>query len=266
MVCDANRLATRAARRQGDEVSHARPDREVAFFDAFEAEHGEYDVLAEESYRRILAMFDRVLRPRAGMTCVDLGCGTGAFTRRLNATGLTLTGIDISPRSIDRANALGGGSFVVGDIGNCSLPSGAFDYCVMSGVLHHFSSREERVRSLREAYRLLKSGGGFFSYDPNAHSPSMFLYRDPRSPLYSPAGKTENEVLLSRRQIRDELSDAGFASVNVEGLSGIAYRYVEGRLAQRMLPLYNRIYEPLVRWSGFEKRIGTFLIGTAVRP
>jgi SAM-dependent methyltransferase len=240
-------------------------EKEREFFDAFEADHGDYDVLAEESYRRILTVFARATRTPPAATCVDLGCGTGAFTRRLSALGLDLTGVDISPRSIERANVLGGGRFVVGDIMNCSLTSASYDCTVMSGVLHHVPTRAERVRSLREAFRVLKRGGRFFSYDPNAHSPSMWLYRHPASPFYSSAGKTENEILLSRRQLTSELTEAGFSDVRVRGLSGIAYRYVEGPLAQRMLPLYNRVYEPLIRWCGFERYLGTFLIATATK-
>jgi SAM-dependent methyltransferase len=241
-------------------------ERERQFFDAFEADHGEYDVLAEEAYQRILSKFEEHVRPQPGMTCVDLGCGTGAFTRRLSAPWrLVTTGVDISPRSIERAKAIGGAQFIVGDIGNCALPSASYDCAVMSGVLHHLPTRQDRIRSLREALRLLRPGGRLFSYDPNGHSPSMFLYRDPRSPFYSAEGKTENEVLLTRTQVRSELVEAGFARVDVAGVSGIAYRYVHGRLAQSLLPLYNRIYEPFIRWSGVERVLGTFLIATAVK-
>jgi hypothetical protein len=94
----------------------------------------------------------------------------------------------------------------------------------------------------------------------------MFLYRDPRSPLYSQRGKTDNEVLLSRQQIRSDLTAAGFVDVRATGLSGIAYRYVEGRLARRLLPLYNHVYEPLVRWSPFESVLGTFVLASATKP
>jgi len=240
-------------------------DEERHFFDAFEAEHGEYDVLAEEAYRRILSVLEKQMQPRPGTTVLDLGCGTGAFTRRLNALGFITTGVDISPRSVERANALGGGRFVVGDISHCPLLSACYDQAVMSGVLHHVPAREARIRCLREAHRLLKSGGRFFSYDPNGHSPSMWLYRDPNSLFYSAAGKTKNEVLLTRRQVTEELLEAGFSDVSVSGLSGMAYRYVEGRFARLMLPWYNRLYEPAIRWSGFERNIGTFLIATAIK-
>jgi ubiquinone/menaquinone biosynthesis C-methylase UbiE len=241
-------------------------DKEIRFFDEFESEHGDYDVLAEGSYHRILRTLSKQVRLRPGMTCVDLGCGTGAFTRRLTTLDLELTGVDISPRSIERARAMGGATYVVGDICNCSLPAASYDLVVMSGVLHHLTTEAIRVQSLREALRLLKRGGSFFSYDPNLTSPSMFLYRHPRSPLYSQAGKTENEVLLSRGQIKSSLTAAGFSEVGATGLSGIAYRFVEGRLARRLLPLYNHVYEPLIRWSPFEHVLGTFVVATATKP
>ncbi len=240
-------------------------DRERQFFDAFEADHGDYDVLAEASYRRILSVFEREMQLRAGRSCIDLGCGTGAFTRRLTAFGVNSTGMDVSSKSIERANALGGGRFLVGDICNATLPSESYDCAVMSGVLHHLPTRTHRIDSLREAHRLLKRDGRFYSYDPNAHSPSMWLYRDPRSPFCSSEGKTENEVLLSRTEIADELRAAGFVDIVVRGLSGIAYRYVRGRIARQLLPIYNRIYEPAIRFSGFERRIGTFLVASAVK-
>jgi SAM-dependent methyltransferase len=241
-------------------------EKEIRFFDRFESEHGEYDVLAESSYDRILGRFERTLRPRPAMTCVDLGCGTGAFTRRLQRFKLTLTGVDISPLSIERARMLGGAEYVVGDICDCPLPADAYDLVVMSGVLHHLPDPGTRGRSLREAFRLLKPGGRFASYDPNAASPSMFLYRDPRSLFYSSDGKTENEVLLSRDEIASNLATAGFADIRASGLSGIAYRYVEGRIARQLLPLYNWIYEPLIRWSPFERVLGTFVVANARKP
>ena len=62
-------------------------DKEIEFFDQFEPEHGDYDVLAEESYERIIRRaLSRGFRIGPEKTCVDLGCGTGAFTRRLRGS------------------------------------------------------------------------------------------------------------------------------------------------------------------------------------
>ncbi len=266
-------LATRFLRRgpqtvplAGGAAADQDREQEARFFDRFEAEHGEYDVLDESAYRRIISTMTRQLQPRSGMSCIDLGCGTGAFTKRLQPLQLALTGVDISPRSIERAQQQGGASYLVGDICDVPLPSDSYDFAVMSGVLHHVPAEGARIRSLREARRLLKPGGRFFSYDPNGLSPSMFLYRDPRSPLCSTEGKTHNEILLLHDQLKAELEAAGFERVEVGGLSGVSYRFVEGRLARMLLPIYNGVYERLMQLPFLEKRFGTFLIATATKP
>jgi len=240
-------------------------DREVEFFDEF-AEQAGYDVLGERGYARLLAVFNESVRPQKGQRCVDLGCGTGAVTRRLRVFGLDLMGIDISPRSIERARASEDGiRYEVGDITATGLAEDSFDIAALSGVLHHITARADRVRAMREALRILRPGGSLYGFDPNAHSPSMFLYRDPRSPLYSSEGKTENEVLLKRDELSGELSESGFTDVRVRGISGTTFKYVKGRVARLLLPAYG-VYEELVRLSPWEGRFGTFLVSTATKP
>jgi hypothetical protein len=92
----------------------------------------------------------------------------------------------------------------------------------------------------------------------------MWLYRDPRSPFFSLRGKTENEVLLHRSELRAELKEAGFDNVQVRGLGGISFRFVKSRIAGLILPLYN-LYEELLRRSPLEDRLGTFLITVATK-
>jgi len=240
-----------------------RHDREIEFFDRFAAEHGEYDVLADGAYARLTGLFEERVRPRRGERCIDLGCGTGAFTAHLARFDLDRTGMDISPMSVQRANEHSNGArFVVGDITKTDLPEASFDIIVYSGVLHHFASRASREQVLQEGFRLLSKGGRLFAFDPNAHSPSMWLYRDPRSPLFSSKGKTDNEVLLSRRELQQELSAAGFSKIDVRGVSGIEFRYVESSAARIVLPAYN-FYERLMRHSPFESRLGTFVVSCA---
>lgn len=239
--------------------------KEVEFFDHFEQEHGDYDVLGDLAYRRLLARFATLVRPRAGERCIDLGCGTGAFTRRLAKFGLDLLGVDISPRSIERATQLGGGPegpgprYEVRDIMATGLADASVDVAVFSGVLHHLPTEAERGRALREALRLLRPGGRVFGFDPHVGSPSMWLYRDPRSPLFSSVGKTENEVLLGRSQMVRELTNSGFTRASAEGIGGITYRYVESRAARLILPLYN-LYEIVTLLPGMQSRFGTFVV------
>ncbi len=239
--------------------------REVEFFDQFVAEHGDYDVLSDQAYERLLQVFQERVRPVPGERCIDLGCGTGAFIRRLARFGLQRSGMDISPRAVEHAQtATPDVRFLVGDIASSALPDGSQDIICYSGVLHHVSSPEDRVRVLKEGLRLLSPGGRLFAYDPSVQSPSMWLYRDPRSPLFSEKGKTENEVLLHRAQLTCELEQAGFDKVQNRGLGGISYRFVESRIAGLILPIYN-LYEELLRRSPFENRLGTFLITVATK-
>jgi SAM-dependent methyltransferase len=173
--------------------------------------------------------------------------------------------MDISPKSVELANKTATSErYICGDITATNLPSGSFDVVLYSGVLHHFASREARATVLAEGFRLLGPGGRLFAYDPNMHSPSMWLYRDPRSPLFSSKGKTENEVLLRRSELTEELYAAGFAEVQVRGLSGITYRWVASPIARMALTAYN-LYEHAMARSPFEDRLGTFLISVATK-
>ena len=128
-----------------------RLDREIEFFDRFAADHGEYDVLAAATYDRLTGLFEERIQPRSGEHCIDLGCGTGAFTTHLARFHLERTGMDISPMSVQRANERSNGArFVGGDITKTNLPEASFDIVVYSGVLHHFDSRASRERVLQE--------------------------------------------------------------------------------------------------------------------
>lgn len=242
-----------------------KPQAEVKFFDGFAEEHGDYDVLGEGAYKRLLSRFGRLCKPRPREACLDCGCGTGAFTRRLVQFDLDLLGIDISPRSIQSAQARATReTYLVGDITQLNMPDLHVDIVVFSGVLHHFPEPQFRKKILGEAFRVLKPGGRVFAFDPSAHSPSMWLYRDPASPLYSPEGKTENEVLLTRSQLAAELRESGFEQISIRGVGGITYRYVEGRVARAFLPLYN-MYEKLLGISPFENWLGTFLVSFGMK-
>jgi ubiquinone/menaquinone biosynthesis C-methylase UbiE len=239
---------------------------ESDFFDAFQTKYGDYDVLSEMAYRRLRNKFEKQIRPKAEERCLDLGCGTGAFTRRLSVFHLQLTGVDISAKCISWAKEKAGGEmYEVGDLMNLTYEDESTDIIVYSGVLHHITQRTERLRALREGLRILKPEGRLFAYDPNKASPSMWLYRSPQSPFYSQAGKTENEVLLSRQDLLQELKGAGFTNIEVQGLSGTTFRFVESKPAQAILPLYN-IYEILMMLSPFQRRLGTFLISSAWKP
>ena len=242
--------------------------KEIEFFDRFEQHNEDYDVLGPYAYQKLLRLFRERVSPRPGMRCIDLGCGSGAFTKRLAAAHpeLEVEGMDISPRLIERANSRGGRErYQVGNIMESGLPDCSFDCVIYSAVLHHFPTRQDRLAVVREGLRLLRPGGSLFAFDPYAYSPSMFLYRDPRSPLYSPNGKTDNEVLLSQAMVHDELLSAGFGRIRLQPSGGITFCYIEDSHWRLLLPLYN-LYEVLLEATRLERIFGTFLISSACKP
>ena len=124
-------------------------------------------------------LFDRVgVRP--GWRCADLGCGSGDITaeigRRVGPHG-TVTGVDMDPVKVERANAthrLANISFVVADLQTWSEPAG-FDLVYCGLVLQHLPDPASMIRRMWEAIR---PGGvlvvedadfdGLFCYPPSA--------------------------------------------------------------------------------------------------
>jgi SAM-dependent methyltransferase len=238
-------------------------EREAAFFNRYVAEHGDYDVLGEGAYRRLEQAFVRGVRPLPGERCIDMGCGTGAFLRRLRHLGLSLQGMDISPEAVAFATRNATTErYLCRDITASGLPDASQDIVLYSGVLHHFPTPEDRAVVLREGWRILAPGGRLFAFDPNSHNPPMWLYRHPSSPLFSTKGRTDNEVLLSREQLNRELGAAGFSRREVRGIDGITFRFVDHSLGRWLLPAYN-LFAQAVRYSGFQRYLGSMLISVA---
>ena len=101
------------------------------------------------------------LRPAAGATVLDLGCGTGRHARHLNARGLRVVGIDLSSESIRRAK-----EFETPDLWfrrqDMRLPFGheVFDYVVnLFTSFGYFDDPSDDVAVIHNIARALKPGG-----------------------------------------------------------------------------------------------------------
>lgn len=232
---------------------------EKSFFDQFVSENT-YDVFDARGYTRLLKELSVLVKPSAGETFLDIGCGTGAFTQHLLQMQLEGVGVDISYKSVQVAScALPQATFVVSDTETLPFRENQFDIVTFSGVLHHLPSMD---RALNEGLRVLKRGGRLFAYDPNRYNPAMWLYRSPNSPFSSREGLTVNEQLLSRADIQNSLKKAGFVDVRSVGVSGITYKYVASFFARKLLALYN-FGDVILDKTGLARHIGSFLISYA---
>jgi ubiquinone/menaquinone biosynthesis C-methylase UbiE len=236
--------------------------KETDFFSAFSSDR-DYDVFTSRGYKTLLREYSKMIPAPAGekIRVMDLGCGTGAFTRRFKefiSSAYDFFGLDLSIPSLELAAKLAPGiHFCGGDIEQCGFKGESFDIVLFSGVLHHFA---DFSLCLQEGYRILKAGGCMLSYDPHRSNPLMWLYRHPSSPLFSSRGKTANERLLTGTEIRSALTEAGFTNVKTRCKSGITFKYVESGLARFLLPFYN-LWDILWGLSPLGSRYGSFILG-----
>ncbi|MCU0285628.1 MAG: methyltransferase domain-containing protein [Acidobacteria bacterium] len=235
---------------------------EKLFFDEFSSAR-EYDVFTTHGYKTILGEYLRSVHTPAHrrIRVIDLGCGTGAFTRQFRWIFNDLndyTGLDFSMQSLRLAAKISPGiRFCAGNIENCCFKDNVFDVVLFSGVLHHF---EETEPCMREAYRILRNGGCVLSYDPNIKNPIMWLYRHPSSPFFSKKRITKNEHLLYPEQIASTMEKVGFVNVSTHCKSGVTFKYAASKFGRLMLPFYN-IFETLLGLTSLESKYGSFIIG-----
>ncbi len=92
---------------------------------------------------------------------VDMGSGSAATSLRLLRMGLIrrLVLVDLSPRMLHGAGDGACAVKIVGDMRKGFLREDSFDTCLMIASLHNIPGRDQRLRVLRNAYRLLKCGG-----------------------------------------------------------------------------------------------------------
>jgi SAM-dependent methyltransferase len=94
----------------------------------------------------------RLLKPPAGATLLDIGCGTGHFSRRFAAAGLRVTGLDPDPAMLDYARRLGGGvSYLLGTGTALPFDDNAYDHVTAVTSLCFIADPE---RALRELWRV----------------------------------------------------------------------------------------------------------------
>jgi ubiquinone/menaquinone biosynthesis C-methylase UbiE len=107
------------------------------------------DRLEKALLKRLLARF-----PRPG-SLLEVGCGTGHFTRWFKAQGAHSVGLDRSLSMLAEATRLGGRVCICGDALALPLPSGVFDLVALITTLEFVA---DPVRALREALRVSRHG------------------------------------------------------------------------------------------------------------
>ena len=123
------------------------------YFDAIE----DYRYNSDAPWLKDAVGFDHFQNKRL----LEVGFGTGTDLLQFARAGAVVTGVDITPRSIEiarrRFDVYGQrGEFLIGDGENLSFPDESFDVVYSFGVLHHTPDTQ---RAIREVHRVLRPGG-----------------------------------------------------------------------------------------------------------
>lgn len=152
----------------------------------------------------VLHINDRVL---------ELGCGTGYFTRELVKLEVHVTAIDISPELIEVAKneiKAENVSFEVQNAYEMTYGLDQFDAIIGSSVLHHL----EIEKAIAEMIRVLKPGGMIAFTEPNMLNPQIALQKNIPW-LKRKLGDSPDETAFFSWKIKKLLHRAGFKNVHV---------------------------------------------------
>jgi SAM-dependent methyltransferase len=148
------------------------------------------------------------------MAVLELGCGTGSFTRALAYSGADIVAIDVSPELLEIARADYSAPNVRYEIQNASAlgyPDAVFDSVVGSSILHHLEIEE----ALREIYRVLKPRGTIYFTEPNMLNPQIAVQKNVAW-VKRKLGDSPDETAFFRWPLRRMLEQTGFGDVRVD--------------------------------------------------
>ncbi len=153
--------------------------------------------MPERAFLSFDTAIDQVLGDISGLKLVDIGCGSGAITRKLAQFGATVTGIDPDTAAIEQAQEEEGGpTYRVAHAEELGLPDGSCDIAFFSNSLHHV---DDMAAALAQAYRIVSPGGRIAVMEPDAHDPFLPVMRfvDDETAQYEAAQKAVQALAVS---------------------------------------------------------------------
>ena len=95
-------------------------------------------------------------------TILDIGCGNGKNMG--HRKDCNYIGVDICENLINQAKNTDNCQYILSNCLDIPLKNNSIDYIMSIAVIHHLSTHERRLDSIKEIYRLLKIGGQALIY------------------------------------------------------------------------------------------------------
>jgi SAM-dependent methyltransferase len=183
----------------------------------------DYDALAanydsryrDTSFPGLEAALGQHVADAPGVRVLEVGCGTGHFVEVLSRHSARAYGLDVSRGMLQQARQRAADRLVRGLAEQLPFAAGSFDRVCTINALHHF---DDRRAFLREAARVLRTGGGIFcvGLDPHQGLDRWFVYD-----YFRPTLALDCKRFPAASEIWELMDEAGFsdcASFEVERL------------------------------------------------
>jgi ubiquinone/menaquinone biosynthesis C-methylase UbiE len=183
----------------------------------FLADHGAGEIWNWEGeagrrrWRRRVKMLTSHIKKE--MSVLEIGCGTGYFSKELQKTGATITSIDISPDLLEIAKREIGSSnvfFIIENAYAMKFQDESFDTIVGSSVLHHLDVKQ----ALKEFLRVVKKGGSIYFTEPNMMNPQIALQKNIPW-LKRKLGDSPDETAFLKWGLKKKLIQFGFTNISI---------------------------------------------------
>ncbi|OXY88921.1 class I SAM-dependent methyltransferase [Streptomyces diastatochromogenes] len=184
----------------------------------------------------------RRLLPPAPARILDVGGGSGVHAEWLAADGHAVELVDPVSLHVERAARLPGVTARVGDARALAAPDASVDVALLLGPLYHLLDREDRVRALAEARRVVRPGGLVVAATINRYSAlhdslntGRYFDAERRPPIEAAGGDGRMRPIGGSKSlfttayfhepadVPAEFSDAGLTPHGQYGLEGAAW-------------------------------------------
>ncbi|MSP18597.1 MAG: class I SAM-dependent methyltransferase [Bdellovibrionales bacterium] len=130
------------------------------------------DFFADEKIEQLLRICKAIQLDPKNSSLIDIGCGNGEVTRRVEPLFSKVTGTDLSGTSLEKAQKNCARSHFIHSKENKSIPVSdqSFDVALAFCVLHHIQP-QSRNFFMKDIYRLLKPHGILLIYEHNPFNP-----------------------------------------------------------------------------------------------
>jgi len=165
------------------------------------------------------ALDERSLKPLAGKSALDVGCGAGLLAEPLARLGAKVTGMDASPEviAVARGHAATMGLAIDYRVGDVQALEGQFDLVTAMEVIEHVADPAAFLKALAKR---LASGGLLVMSTPNATGWSKLLMITVGEGLRRiPRGTHDFDKFIAPERMKALLAEAGLKCLDTEGIA-----------------------------------------------